>query len=520
MKLGQIRIGIGGFLLIRYLLSHDLGTSGNKASLFSEEGTLVKSFTVPYHVHFFADNCAEQNPDDWYQAVCVATKEVTKEMSPESIVAISFSGQMSSCVIVDETGTPLRPALIWADQRAQKEADFLTQKMGLDYIYELTGHRISPSYSLEKLMWIKENEPMNYKNTYKMLLAKDYIIARLTGKFVTDYSDASGTNTLDLKNKCWSEEILAVAGIDQAKLPELHYSTDIIGSLTKEAATHLNLTASTFVVCGGGDGPCSAVGAGCIDSDQLFLTYGTSAWIGQTTKNVFLDKNKILFCFAHVIPDQYMPCGTMQAAGSSYSYIKDTFFQSEMQKAKAQNKSVYDLLDIALNQSPAGANGLLFLPYMLGERSPRWNSNTSGSFLGIKMHHQKEDYLRATLEGVAMNLSLILDAYQDNLKTNEMIFTGGGAKGDVLTQILADVLQVSLIRPNHVENATSIAAALIAGIGVGIFKDFSEINRFLSKKDQINPSLHTADLYRLQKQRFDHAYQCLEPLFISNTLTQ
>jgi xylulokinase len=504
--------------LSQYLLAHDLGTSGNKASLFSIEGTLIKSFTVPYEVNFFSTNYAEQNPIDWFEAVCIATREVTKNISPDEVLAISFSGQMSACVLVDEHCTPLRPSLIWADQRAQKQADALKEKIGFDRMYELTGHRVSASYSLEKLMWIKENEPAHYKQTHKMLLAKDFVIGKLTGKFVTDYSDASGTNALDLKNRCWSEEILSAANIALDKLPELHESTDVIGNLTPEAAELLHLSTNTVVVCGGGDGPCSTVGAGCIDPGKLFLTFGTSAWIGATTNDVFLDKQKVLFCFAHVIPGQYMPCGTMQAAGSAYFYIKEALCQSEIALAKEQNISVYELLNAQIETSPVGAKGLLFLPYMLGERSPRWNPHTFGSFIGIKMKHQKEDYLRAVLEGVAMNLALIFDAYQESLTTKEMIFTGGGAKGDTLTQILSNVLQVSLIRPNHVENATSIAAALIAGIGVGVFQDFSEIKRFLSVKDCTTPNLEHSEQYRVQKQRFDKAYHCLEPMFTDTDL--
>lgn len=499
--------------MTKYLIAHDLGTSGNKASLFSTDGKLLKSYTVSYEVNFYSKHCAEQNPMDWFDAVCVATSEITKDINKKDVLALSFSGQMSSCVIVDEDCTPLYPALIWADQRASKQANELIERVGFERMYELTGHRASASYSLEKLMWIKENEPELYEKTYKMLLAKDFVIAKLTNQFVTDYSDASGTNALDLKKRCWSTEILTASGIHPDKLPTLHESTDVIGSLTLKAAQLLNLTTDTLVVCGGGDGPCSAVGAGCINPLELFLTFGTSAWIGATTKDVFLDKNKILFCFAHVIPGHYMPCGTMQAAGSAYSYIKEALCQSEIKEANEQKLSVYKLLNAQIENSPAGAKGLMFLPYLLGERSPRWNPNTFGSFLGIKMHHEKADYLRAVLEGVAMNLALIFDAYQESLTTKEMIFTGGGAKGDTLTQILSDVLQVSLKRPDHVENATSIAAALIAGIGVGVFEDFSEIKRFLTVSNYTHPNSKNAFLYQSKKELFDKAYHCLEPLF-------
>ena len=286
----------------QYLIAHDLGTSGNKASLFSTDGALIRSYTHPYNVHFFQSNYAEQNPEDWWEAICVSTREILRDTDPGQVLAISFSAQMQCCLIVDQNGVPLRPAIIWADQRAGMEAELLRQQVGSDRMYQLTGHRVSASYSIEKLMWIKTHEPELYKKTYKMLQAKDYIIYRLTGRFVTDYSDASGTNVLDLKALDWSDEILNAAGISRDKLPELKQSIDIAGPLTPDAARSLDLTSDTLVVCGGGDGPCSALGAGCIQPNQMFLTFGTSAWIGGTTPEMFVDPDQTLFCFAHVIP--------------------------------------------------------------------------------------------------------------------------------------------------------------------------------------------------------------------------
>ena len=348
-----------------------------------------------------------------------------------------------------------------------------------------------------------------------MLQVKDYIIYRMTGEFVTDYSDASGTNALDLENLKWSEEILAAAGIDMDKLPRLHASTDIIGNLNPDAAKEMGLTTATMVVCGGGDGPCSALGAGCIKNDEMFLTFGTSAWIGGTTEKKFLDDDKIFFCFAHVIPGKYMPCGTMQSAGSSYSYVRNTFCQDVIQKAKEEGINSWDLMNAMAEKSPAGAKGLLFLPYLAGERAPRWNPDASGSFVGIHMYHQREDYIRASLEGVAMNLALILQAYRKYLDIDRMILTGGGAKGDIVAQILADVLEAGLVRPDHVEEATSIAAAVIAGVGCGIYEDFEAIHKFLKFSTPVDPDLGKKTVYDRQKKIFDDVYQAL---FVRGTL--
>ncbi len=493
----------------KYLIAHDLGTSGNKASLFSVRGKLIESCTVPYDVHFFQKNCAEQNPADWWDAVCRATKEITRNIQTEDVLGISFSSQMQACVAVDRQGRELRPAMIWADLRAEKQAAALEEQVGKERMNEITGHRASASYSLEKLMWIRDNEPQIYEKTYKMLLAKDYIICRMTGEFVTDYSEASGTDAFNLQKLCWADEILSASGIDKEKLPELHASTDVIGKLREDAASQLGLPTSAKVVCGGGDGPCSALGAGSIDNGQMFLSFGTSAWIAGTSDKMFLDKERTLICFGHVIPGKYMPCGTMQAAGSSYSYIKKALCAEEEKQARQSKESVYQLMDQLVMQSPAGAKGLIFLPYLLGERSPRWNPDTSGSFLGIRMEHAREDYIRAVLEGIAMNLNLILEAHRQNAPVTELALTGGGAKGNIVAQILADVLAVPLHRLDHVETATSIAAAVIAGVGVGVFDDFSVVHRFIGREKSFAPDPGKKEIYDRQKRLFETGYQCL-----------
>lgn len=496
-----------------YLLAHDIGTSGDKVSLFSVEGKLIKSVTSRYSVNYGNGGKAEQDPEDWWKAVCASTREIIKGIDPEKILAASFSAQMQCCLVVDRQGKPLRPAMIWADQRALKQTEQLQKSFSEDYAYELLGHRLSPAYSIEKLMWVRDNEPEIYSNTYKMLQVKDYIIFRMTGRFVTDYSDASGTNALDLSGRCWSEEILKAAGISEEKLPKLHESTDVIGTLTPDASRALGLPETVKVVCGGGDGPCSALGAGCIRDDEMFLTFGTSAWIGGTTKEKFLDKEKVFFCFAHVIPGKYMPCGTMQSAGSAYSYIRNTFFQDVIDEAEKQGKSSWEEMNRIAEMSPAGAKGLMFLPYLAGERSPRWNPEASGSFTGIRMYHKREDYVRAVLEGVAMNLDIILAAYRRYLDIDRLILTGGGAKGETVVKILADVLEAELVRPDHVEEATSIAAVMIAGIGCGVYQDFEEIHRFLAFPSAVKPDSAKKDIYSHRKKLFEDLYQAMIPLY-------
>lgn len=497
----------------KYLLAHDIGTSGNKATLFAVEGKLIKSTHAAYDVNYGEGGIAEQNPEDWWNAVCACTKEIMEGIAPEDILAVSFSAQMQCCLVVDQKGQVLRPAMIWADTRAKKQAEQLEERLSTINSYELLGHPLSPSYSIEKLMWIRDNEPEIYEKTHKMLQVKDYIIYRMTGEFVTDHSDASGTNAYDLTNQCWAKEVLEAANISEDKLPVIHASTDVIGELKEHAAKELGLNTNTKVVCGGGDGACSALGAGCVEAGEMFMCFGTSAWIAGTTNEKVLDDAKECMCFAHVIPGKYVPCGTMQSAGSAYSYIRNTFCQEEIKEAQELQKSSWELINKLAESSPAGAKGLIFLPYLAGERSPRWNPDASGSFLGIRMYHEKADYIRAVLEGVAMNMELILKAHRKNIPVEKMILTGGGAKGDIVAKILADMLETEMKRPDYMEESTSIAAAVVAGVGCGVYEDFHAIYKFITFGEPIIPDLSVKAVYEERKNVFDASYDALKPLY-------
>ena len=490
--------------MAEYLLAHDLGTSGDKATLFTVSGQTVKSVVCPYPTHYFHQGWAEQNPEDWWTAVCQTTRELLQGIDPSHILGMSFSAQMQCCLPVDRQGIPLRPAIIWADQRAVDETAELVAKVGFDRIYEITGHRPNPSYTLEKLMWLRTNEPEVYEKMFRTLHVKDYILYRLTGSFVTDYSDASGMNLLDLDRREWSQEILEQSGIRRDVLPELHESTDIVGTVTRAAAEATGLTEGMPVVCGGGDGPCSAVGAGCIHDGELFSSFGTSAWIAGTSREKFIDEEKACMCFGHVIPGRYMPCGTMQAAGSSYSYIRQLI---------ASDVS-YNELDKMIASAPVGANGLVFLPYLVGERSPRWDPDATGAFLGIRMQQTKEDYLRAVIEGVGMNLALILRTFRKKqMKVDSLILTGGGAKGKAVSQVLSDIWNASLKIPDDPENATSVAAAIIAGVGVGVYKDFDAVDRFVHFDTEYKPDPQAARSYEQLLPVFDQSYSILQPFY-------
>jgi len=308
----------------KYLLAHDLGTSGDKATLFTVEGVLVKSETVSYGTHYFNNNWAEQDPEDWWQAVKESSRRIAAGIDPSEIAAIGFSGQMMGCVCVDGEGRPLRPALLYCDQRATaEEAEILSKIEALEF-YKITGHRASASYSAAKLMWVKKNESEIYRKTAKMLHAKDFINFRLTGVMRSEFSDASGTNLLDLKKLAWSERLVAITGLDGDKLPELVASTAIIGALTSAAAKELGLVEGIPVVAGGGDGVCAGVGVGSVAPGITYNYLGSSSWIATTSDEPIFDDEMRTFVWAHAVPGAYHPCGTMQTAGASYAWTRNT----------------------------------------------------------------------------------------------------------------------------------------------------------------------------------------------------
>ena len=496
-----------------YLIAHDLGTSGDKATLFTTDGELVKSITMPYDTHFFNSTWAEQEPEDWWQAVCAGTKELLRGTDPKQVAGMAFSGQMMGCVPVDRNGRPLRPAIIWADQRSGRQERQLKDAIDEREFYHITGHKISASYSIEKLMWIRDEEPDLFRQIWKMLQPKDYIIYRLTGEAVTDYSDASGTNCFDLSRLVWSDRILKLSGIDRELLPEAYPSTRAAGGVTGKAAAECGLAPGTPIIIGAGDGVCAAVGAGSVEEGDTFHYLGSSSWIAMTSSTPVFDPQMRTYNWAHMIPGRYTPNGTMQAAGNSWQFVRKTLCRDLEQKAKETGKSIYEWMDEEAAVSPVGANGLIYLPYILGERSPRWNSEARGAFVGLKMEHTRGDMLRACIEGIGMNLCIILDVLRTKQEIREMNVIGGMAKGDPVRQILADIYGVRLNRLSKLDEATSMGAAVAAGVGAGVLPDFSAISRFIRTDDTTEPDPENHARYQELRNLFETCYQGLLPAY-------
>jgi xylulokinase len=499
-----------------YILAHDLGTTGNKATLYDAEGRLAGSAFYGYATEYAHPRWAEQNPEDWWQAVCTSTHQLLKEtgVGGDDVACITFSGQMMAAVPLDKDARPLRSAIIWADQRSTEQVNWLLERISFDEMYRITGHRLSESYSLLKMLWIRDHQPDIYRNTYKFVHAKDAMVARLTGNFVTDMSDASGMDLYDLATSAWSPHILDAAEVDPAQLPDVICSIDIAGEVLPTVAEEVGVATGTPVVIGGGDGVCASTGAGVVAEGAAYNYVGSSAWIALAMPNPLLDPAYRTFCYCHLVPGMFMPTGTTQSAGASYQWARDQISTGEVIAAQSAHVSPYELMNDHAAQSPPGANGLLFLPYLMGERSPYWNPKARGAFVGLTIRHTRADMLRAVLEGVTMNLCMTLDAFRvQGARVDAMRLIGGGAKGRLWNQIMADVYGISIHRLAILDEATSMGAALAGGVGVGLYPGFEMAAVMNPVAEVIEPNPQAQVVYTELYPLFQETYTALVPVY-------
>jgi xylulokinase len=466
------------------VLAHDLGTTGNKATLFDASGTAVATAFGSYETAYPQPNWAEQDAHDWWRTVRESTRELLESTgtAPGDIAVVSFSGMMNGMLPVDGKGAPLRPAIIWADLRATAEADSLAERCGFEEVYRRTGHRPGASYTAAKLLWLQRHQPELYTRTHQVLQAKDYAAYKLSGVFATDFSDASSTNLFDLERRDWAVDMIEAVGLDRDKLPPALPSSTVIGQVTPEAADATGLLAGTPVVIGGGDGACATVGAGSVRPGDAYNYIGSSSWIAVTAERPLNDPQMRTFTFAHLDPALYFPTGTMQCAGGSFDWLE------RLLRGGAETK-LYDEMGKAAAAVAPGAGGLLFLPYLIGERSPHWNPQARGVFAGLTMAHGRAEMARAVLEGVALNLRMILDAFQaQGAGIEAMRLIGGGARSELWRQILADVYGLPILRPALLAEATSLGAAIAGGVGVGLFDGFSVAQEIVRVEEGEQPT--------------------------------
>lgn len=445
-----------------FLMGIDISTTSAKALIMDEQGTVLSIGSTPQTLSQPYPLWSEQNPLDWWEGVVQAIREALAKanLTGQDIQAIGLTGQMHGLVMLDKQGDVLRPAILWNDQRTQAQCDFITERIGAERLIQLTGNRALTGFTAPKILWVQEHEAEIYARCEQILLPKDYIRYRLTGAYAMDMADGSGTLLMNVAERSWSSEVLAALTIPRAWLPPLYEGTEITGTISAEASQLTGLAVGTPVVAGGGDQAAGAVGMGCVSPDKIGVTVGTSGVVFAPLSHYAYESAGRLHAFCHAVPNQWHFMGVMLSAAGSLQWYRDTLApHSSFDELLAETASI-----------PAGSEGLFFLPYLTGERTPHPDPNARGAFIGLTARHTRAHLTRAVLEGVAFGLkdSFSLIAQTGLPEQYEVRISGGGAKSPIWQQIIADILGAPLVNINTTEGG-AFGAALLAAVGYGAY---------------------------------------------------
>lgn len=482
------------------LLGIDISTTGAKALLIEADGRVVSSATTPLTLSTPRPLWSEQNPADWWIGVVRSVRKALGEAGVDgsAVSAIGLTGQMHGLVLLNGAGEPLRPAILWNDQRTGAQCDEIRARLGKERLIQITGNDALTGFTAPKILWVQENEPEIYDQIQHILLPKDYIRYKLTGEFACDRAGGAGTLLFNLKSRTWSEEMLAALDISADWLPPTFEGPEVTGTISSEAAVETGLAAGTAVVGGGGDQAAQAVGVGAVKPGIIALTLGTSGVVFATTESALVEPDGRLHAFCHAVPNHWHFMGVMLSAAGSLQWFRDTF---------APGVDFSDLVNEAADITP-GSEGLLFLPYLTGERTPHPDPLARGAFVGLTVRHGRAHLTRAVLEGVAFGLKDSFQLIQEaGLGMIEQVrVSGGGARSDLWRQILADVFETELVTVNTTEGA-AFGAALLAGVGAGLFADVQSACEGMIRITGTTTPSKDAAVY----QRYYPLYQALYP---------
>jgi len=459
-----------------YLLGIDIGTSGTKTVLFDEIGNTVASALEEYPLYQPNIGWAEQDPEDWWQATAAGIRKVLAKsgIKAADISGIGLSGQMHGLVLLDEENKVLRRSIIWCDQRSTAECEQITSIIGAERLIEITANPALTGFTASKIMWVKNNEPDVFGKAKKILLPKDYVRYRLTGEFATEVSDASGMQLMDIAGRCWSAEVLSKLGIERSQLADLYESQEISGRVNSSAASQTGLLKGTPVVGGGGDQAAGAVGNGIVKPGVVSSTIGTSGVVFAYLDKISIDPKGRVHTFCHAVPNTWHVMGVTQGAGLSLKWFRDNFCKEEKGTAELMNVDPYVLMDQEAEQVCPGSNGVLYLPYLMGERTPHLDAYAKGVFFGLSAKHDKRDMIRAVMEGVVYSLRDCLEIIAGmGVNVSEIRASGGGGKSRLWKQMQADIFGNGITTINSSEGP-ALGVALLAGVGTGIYKNVAE----------------------------------------------
>lgn len=499
-----------------YLLGIDIGTSGTKSVLFDEGGNAVASSTVEYPLYQPEIGWAEQQPEDWWNAVCISIKAVLAKsrIKAENIRGIGLSGQMHGLVMLGADDRVLRKSIIWCDQRTDRECEEITQRVGAERLVEITANPALTGFTASKLLWVRNHEPEVYGKCKRILLPKDYIRYMLTGEFATEVSDASGMQLLDISKRAWSEEVLSRLEIPIEWLGKVYESVEISGRISKKAALETGLAGNTPVAGGGGDQAAGAVGNGIIKEGLVSSTIGTSGVVFAHLDKPVIDKLGRVHTFCHAVPGAWHVMGVTQGAGLSLKWFRDNFCESEIEVAKYMEVDPYVLMDEQAGKVAAGSKGIIYLPYLMGERTPHLDPKARGVFFGLSASHTRRDMLRGVMEGVSYSLLDCLDIIKDmGIVPESVMVSGGGGKSPLWRQIQADMFNCP-VTVNKSSEGPALGAALIAGVGAGVYKDLEEACRAaIAVKTTQYPNAPDAAVYKKYHNVYRKLYKDIKESF-------
>lgn len=490
-----------------YLLGIDIGTSACKTALFNREGTVISTAAKEYEVYYPKAGWAEQNPEDWWKAVCGAVREMLEKSGVKSqeVRGIGIDGQSWAAIAVDQRGRILTNTPIWMDTRAAGICEELKKKVGGERIFEVSGNSLQPSYTTAKILWYQKAMPEIYKNTYKILQSNSYIAFKLTGEMTQDMSQGYGLHCFDMHRGVWDENMCDELGIPREILPPLYPCHEVIGTVTEQAARESGLAPGTPVVAGGLDAACGALGTGVIHPGETQEQGGQAGGMSICIDRYKADPSLILGC--HVIPGMWLLQGGTTGGGGVMRWLEREFADYEREEGRRCGRSSLELFNDLAQEVPPGSDGLTFLPYMAGERSPIWNPYAKGVYYGLNFSKTKGHFIRAAMEGVALSLKHNLDvAEQAGAQVSVLRSMGGSANSSLWTQIKSDVTGKPIVVPSS-DTATTLGAVILAGVGIGMYQDFEEaVQMTVKNKQYYVPNEKNKDVY-------DYSYKLYRKLY-------
>lgn len=493
------------------LLTLDAGTTGSKCSVFDPTGAALCVVKKEYGTDYPKPNWAEQNVEMVLQSIIDGVRELLCQVNPADIACVGLSGTMNGLIAVSPGGRALYPNIIHSDSRAWREAQAIERVIPRDDFYRMTGNRLDHHFTLPKILWMREHLPDVYKRARWWLNTKDYLYARLTGRVgVTDYSDASLTIAFDLAKKQWASQLLTDLGLDPERMPQVLKGSDVSGRITGEMAKLTGLVAGTPVALGGGDGACAGRGAGLFKPGTGYCCIGSSAWVSQLTPEPLLDARQRIFNYLDMDGEINHTLGVVQTGAAAYDWAMGNLLTDGRKLTGAG----YSRIENMARQVEPGAEGVLFLNTLMGERTPYWDPNTRGCLVGFSLYHDRRHVARAVYEGVALSLATVARIMAENdAPIDSIILTGGGARSGLWPDIFASVFGIPTSVHYAPGEGTSLGAAMTAGVGIGIFKDYEQAASIARTRSQhaVNPAW--ADKYERVYELYSGIYERMKPIF-------